>query len=265
MLSFDFLLLGLLLSLSFGLKEAPATCDRTNTPIAILLVVTILFGFELFSVVRWWNEQREGRAPPPVSQCLNMLLAWSGELLMLRKVLCHLVVYVATVLTLLEAGGEHTEDGAGDENLWSLLGVAVLLQLSFVITTVLMPMKKLGVFALLVEKWLITDVKVWLIFLLLQMSNFYFALYIVYPRAGTADLSLSPRFNSWWQALYTMLEMAISSQRELPDLYDPIVRQELVSGTGPRARTRPRRRALRIARATAAAARALCRRWTTPS
>ena len=66
-----------------------------------------------------------------------------------------------------------------------------------------------------------------LTFLLLQALNIYASLYVVYPRAGTAELEVAPQFNRWWKGLQAMLQLAVENTRRVIDqeqeINDPLL------------------------------------------
>ena len=204
--------LACLLVLGFGLKEHPSSCDRRATPALLLGATVALAGIECLGMRRWWaQQQREGR---------QGLLPWMREFIVWARANGKSATYVRLVLlsivavvTLQGARSIHLADGAGDEALWFLAGVASLTQFTSVIATICLPMRQMGVFAISVERVLLTDVRMFLTFLLLQALNLFAALYLVYPRAGTSELSLFPQFNSAAHALYAMLYFAIDRKR----------------------------------------------------
>ncbi len=213
-LGLDGLLLGLLLVLGFSLKEDPVGCDRFVTPTLILATAGVLFTFELLGFCRWWRQQREGGGRLiPCSIMLAEFVRWCRANDMVANLVREGVVFTVGVVTLGNADNAHNKDGTGDEVLWFLTSIASLVQFSEFISECFVPFHQMGVFALSVERVMLTDVRMFLSFLLLQACNLFAALYLAYPRAGSAKLSILPQFNSPWEAFYATLYFALDRKR----------------------------------------------------
>lgn len=73
------------------------------------------------------------------------------------------------ILTLINAYAPHYKDGTGDETLWFLISIASLVHCTVTINETFIPMHQMGVFAMSVQRVMLTDVRIFLTFLLLQV------------------------------------------------------------------------------------------------
>ena len=98
-------------------------------------------------------------------------------------------------------------DETGDY-IWLCLGFAVFWQMFFVMNTLLMPFKKLGILVLTVNRMLKDDITVFMIPFVIIMMSFYTLLYTIYPRAGDTLLPQAPAFNDWSSGLESLIKLA---------------------------------------------------------
>ena len=75
---------------------------------------------------------------------------------MLRKIFCYLIALVACILLVVQQ--EQSETGDGDELIWAFNGLSVFLQLTFFVRALSIPSQTFGVFALTIERMLLSDV-----------------------------------------------------------------------------------------------------------
>jgi hypothetical protein len=70
----------------------------------------------------------------------------------------------------------------------------------------------MGIFALVVEKLLATDVRTFLTFFLLYLCIFWSSLFVFYPRAGVGEISMVPEFNGILTSFEAMINLGIASK-----------------------------------------------------
>jgi len=147
----------------------------------------------------------------------------------------HDAVYNSTARRSLRAGGVVTSAGVaattlfsggslmhvpemvyvGDEKdetgvLWLFLFAAIFLMMPYFVYKLFTPYEKLNIFMLSVVKMLQRDLMVFLLLFGFFMIDFYFALYVLYPRAGLVYMPQVTTFNTWYTALRSLFELAFT-------------------------------------------------------
>lgn len=254
----DVVFLALSIRQGLTLKASPATCDRHTLPLLLILLSVLMATFEIFAIVEWIRGRRFSHSS---WRAIGWRLKrWMGDLHLYRRLAGIGFVFASTLFTLLSrdhhglgAGADgddgvspagtaegapsgalpphspHPADGAGDEIAWACLSIGIYLHFSFFIHVLSVPYARLGIFTLVVERLLLTDVPTFLTFFLLYLLNFAIALYLSYPRAGTLSLPFVDDFNDPIRAAKRMFEMGFMGktfQISLPQL-------ETAAATGP--------------------------------
>ena len=158
-----------------------------------------------------------------------------GDLMMYRRLAGICCSATGCILVLSRRDETHQPDGAGDEAVWTCLGVGMLLHMSFFIHMISVPFARLGIFTLVVERILTSDVPTFLTFFSFYLFNFACSMYAVYPRAGSATLSYVAAFNDPISAGKLMLEVGYLQSRfpiEYP-MGELQLKRELVDATEP--------------------------------
>ena len=96
------------------------------------------------------------------------------ELQMVRRFLCTIFQIVGCALLLAHRHSEHPSDGLGtaDEVVWSCLALSFYFHARYCVVILCVPSKHLGVFSLVVERLLATDIPLFLTFFVLYLVNF---------------------------------------------------------------------------------------------
>jgi len=105
---------------------------------------------------------------------------------------------------------EPQPDGSGDEIAWGLLSLAIFIEFMFFISVIFVTSPRMGIFALIVERLLFTDVREFLTFFFLYLTCFWATMFVTYPRAGVGQLLLVPPFNSMRDSFEAMLNVGIA-------------------------------------------------------
>jgi len=102
--------------------------------------------------------------------------------------------------------------------LWALQSVALLLMSVHAMSLSFMPAKRLSVLFNTIQRMFFGDIVlffgVWLGF----VTAFYFALFVLYPRSGAAILPHVQTFNSWYTALFALIDLSFIGEKVEFDL-----------------------------------------------
>jgi len=91
---------------------------------------------------------------------------------------------------------------------WPLLACGVLARSYLINKALYIPIESLNVFLISVSKILVDDVAKFLIVFLTFIISFFFAMYIVYPRAnGFLDVPFVDEFNTWYEAVWSLFQL----------------------------------------------------------
>ena len=192
----DLVSLSLLLSLGLALKEAPLRADRLLHPLLGAVACAGMMLYEVQKALLWYRDK--GTLPG------------GGQP---RKIGMHALSVLACASVLVRTTPP-AADGAGDEVSWALLSLAIYLEFSHFISVIFVAMdQRYGIFALVVERLLATDVQVFLTFFFLYLMCFWAALYLNYPRAGVGYLSVVPQFNSMRDSFEAMVGLGTAGIR----------------------------------------------------
>jgi len=204
--AFDTLTLALLILMGFWIKEAPVHASRFVLPLATLVLLLLRVSFEVLKI-GCGVVRHKGLSPN--NRYKNTMLAIS------------MLACVAVLLN------PHAPDsaGTGDAWLWSLLSLATFLESFHVINSFFVPYQNMGMFALVVQKLLATDVQTFLVFFFLYLTSFWSSMYINYPRAGEGSLALVPEFNGAVKSFEAMVNLGIAGKKFDIDFWMPEVAQ----------------------------------------
>ena len=111
----------------------------------------------------------------------------------------------------------------GDESevqglLWLSLFAAMSFMMPYVGFKCFTPFEKLNIFFFSVVKMLKRDLAVFLVLFAFFMLDFYFGLYVLYPRAGVVYMPQVDPFNNWYNAFRSLLELAFTGSPALINL-----------------------------------------------
>ena len=93
---------------------------------------------------------------------------------------------------------------------WFMLGMSNILMLPYVASMLFTPFETLNVFMLSVVRMLKRDLMVFMVLFGLFMMTFYITLYTMYPRAGDVYIPHVMKFNAWYTAIQSLLELAFT-------------------------------------------------------
>ena len=220
----DLAFLGLQIAHSLDLKGDPAACDRHVLPLSLLLLSLLIASFEAITVVEWVRGRRFSHSSWRAIS--KRLAGWAADLHLYRRLTAVAFCVTSTLHTLLTRDAPHPADGAGDEVAWGCLAIGIYFHFSFFIHVLSVPFKRLGIFTLVVERLLLTDVPVFLFFFSMYLLNFAAALYTSYPRAGALQLPFVEEFNDPLEALKAMLELGIMGKTFSIDFGGPVARSQ---------------------------------------
>ena len=102
--------------------------------------------------------------------------------------------------------------------LWLTLFGATFMMMMYLAFKLFTPFERLNIFMLSVVKMLQRDLMVFLVLFGFFMLDFYFALFILYPRAGNVFMPQVTPFNSWYNALRSLFELAFTGSPAMIDL-----------------------------------------------
>jgi hypothetical protein len=250
----DGVVLMLLIGMAFVLKETP---ERQNDikPLAVVLLalMVILVEEELRTTYLWWkNNEGEGDSKIAFKTMLReaitfmrmhnvIVLFWSY---LFTTVSC-ITVLTCSIATLPSGyvdasgslgrrlkGGEVIASTSsatagmylvGDTDLapgllWFTLSMAIFLMMPYFAFTSFTPFEKLNIFMLSVVKMLKRDLMVFLILFCFFMADFYFTLYILYPRSGSVYLPQVLPFNRARNGIRSLFELAFTGSPSVIDL-----------------------------------------------
>ena len=119
--------------------------------------------------------------------------------------------------------GYQTQVQVGDEGevsgaLWLFLSAAIFTMMPYCAFKIFTPFEKLNIFQLSVSKMLKRDLILFIVIFGVFMAQFYFSLYILYPRAGAVFLPQVLAFNNWYDALKGLIELAFTGSPSPVDL-----------------------------------------------
>ena len=102
--------------------------------------------------------------------------------------------------------------------LWLTLAASIFMMFPYCALTAFTPFEKLNIFMLSMVKMMKRDLMVFLILFLFFMADFYFALYILYPRAGNAYMPQVLPFNRWYNGIRSLFELAFTGSPSVINL-----------------------------------------------
>jgi len=111
-------------------------------------------------------------------------------------------------------GDEYEVNGA----LWLCLFVAVFLMTPYCGFKIFTPFERLNIFMISVVKMLKRDLMIFMVLYIFFMLEFFFALYILYPRAGDVMLPQVRPFNTWYGSILSLFELAFTGSPSMIDL-----------------------------------------------
>ena len=107
--------------------------------------------------------------------------------------------------------------------LWLLQGLALLLLIFYLASTVFQPFEGLSILINTIRAMVLNDVGQFLIVFLWLFVGFYLALYIIYPRSGQNSLPYVPTFNGPVEAAFNLLSLStLGEQVEFFPLIDAL-------------------------------------------
>ena len=187
--------LSMLLVVAFWLKLDPVGCDRYLIPLGAICALSLQIFYELLKL--GCNVKRSSRMnSTPVT-----------------KLLTHSISGVACLSVLVGTTHEPDEAGRGDEAAWALLSVAIFAEFIAFISVVFMEFRNLGVFAIVVERLLVHDVRIFLSYFLLYLLCFWASLFVNYPRAGSGILELVPEFNGVFSSFMAVVNLGLTGAK----------------------------------------------------
>jgi hypothetical protein len=234
----------LLIGMAFALKEAPSRQnDMKPIAVTILVLMAILVEEELRTTYLWWqNNAGEGDAKIAFRTMMNNALRFME----MHNVTVLFVAYFFTAISCILVitfdisslpdvhfnssavlkGDDASVSGmylVGDRNeapgvLWLTLSMAIFLMMPYVAFTSFTPFEKLNIFMLSVGKMLKRDLFVFLVLFSFFMADFYFALYILYPRSGSAYLPQVMPMNKAKNGIRSLFELAFTGSPSVIDL-----------------------------------------------
>jgi len=125
-----------------------------------------------------------------------------------RKISAHALSVLACMSVLFNTHAP-SADGQGDEISWGLISVALFVEMMLFISVIFVT-SKMGIFALVVERLIVTDVRDFLTFFFLYLTCFWATMFVNYPRAGVSEVSLVPPFNNLRDSFEAMLNVGIA-------------------------------------------------------
>lgn len=186
-----------------------------------LLAVRMWLKEALADVVLSWASARS---------LASKMWHWARGARVERRMLALSLNICACTLFLLDRG---EDDRSEDDAERAMLAVALFLNAMSVLGITCLPFQRLGVFALVVDNLISTDLPVFLLFLSGYTVAFYVALYVAYPihpedQFGSGDaarLAVAPDFNDPWTAAKAMVDLSFAGKKlgmnmiDLPDLH----------------------------------------------
>ena len=137
------------------------------------------------------------------------------ELQMARRGTSVIFQVVACGLILAHRHEVHTPDGIGtaDEIIWPCLAISFYFHARCCVVFFSVPFRTFGIFSLVVERLMMTDVPLFLTFFLLYLANFTGTLFLLYPRAGTGTLPYAADFNDPRTAVKSMVQFGFAGSK----------------------------------------------------
>ena len=102
--------------------------------------------------------------------------------------------------------------------LWLVMGFANFTMFQYFTIKLFAPFESLNIFLLSVGKMLKRDLVIFMLLFGFFMANFYFTLYVMYPRSGDTYLPQVMPFNSWYSALRALIELAFTGSASAVNL-----------------------------------------------
>lgn len=189
----DVLSLCLAIGLGLALKESPLTASRNVLPYAAATAAAVQLMYDALQI-SLWQQAHDGESP--------------GSQLWRR--LSVRILSVLSALSITWRPHTPTADGDGDEIAWALLSVTVFLQFNVLISITFVPYQSMGIFALVIDKLLRRDVRIFLAYFFMYLLCFWTVMYINYPRAGSGELAIVPEFNNMFDSFEAMLNLVMA-------------------------------------------------------
>jgi len=186
----DLLSLALLFGLGISLKERPLEADRLLLPVLGGIACACQLLYEVINAALWYRDKMH--IPPAAA----------------RKISAHALSVLACMSVLFNTHAP-SADGQGDEISWGLISVALFVEMMLFISVIFVT-SKMGIFALVVERLIVTDVRDFLTFFFLYLTCFWATMFVNYPRAGVSEVSLVPPFNNLRDSFEAMLNVGIA-------------------------------------------------------
>lgn len=240
----DGVILLLLIGMAFALKEMPQRQNEMK-PVAgtILGLMAILVEEELRTTYLWWKNN-EGEGDSKVA--FRTMMKDAIKFMELHNVTTLLYSYLFTTISCIVVltcdissipdvhfnsstavkGPDSSTAGmyyVGDRDfapglLWLTLSMAIFLMMPYFAFTSFTPFEKLNIFMLSVGKMLKRDLIVFLVLFSFFMADFYFALYILYPRSGAVFLPQVLPMNKAKNGIRSLFELAFTGSPSVIDL-----------------------------------------------
>jgi len=96
--------------------------------------------------------------------------------------------------------------------MWLLLSTAILCNMGYLSTVLFASFEKMSVFMLSVAQMFKDDLFVFILLFSYFMVAFFSAMWVLYPRAGDAEIAIAPQFNEWYEALRAHIEVPMIGQ-----------------------------------------------------
>ena len=145
------------------------------------------------TLLAWIRERIGARSTPRA--ILRRLLPFMNELQMVRRGLTTIFQLVGCALLLSHRDDAHRADGVADEAVWPCLAISFYFHARYCVCHLCVPSKRFGIFSLVVERLMTSEVPLFLTFFVLYLLNFTCTLFLVYPRAGNGTLPFANGFN----------------------------------------------------------------------
>ena len=183
--------------------------DRTWwLPYWVMTGAAIQVGLDTVATLSWLSEN-DGIRGLCLKRTRLQLFSWMRR----NGLPQNFIVFAATITSCVIAIAKGDDEGKLKVIQRILLAFAVYLDVIGLMGNIFLPFQRLGVFQLVVDQLLATDLPTFMIFLWGYAFTFVSTLYIAYPADHGIELDVSPAFNHPLTAVKAMIDLSITGEK----------------------------------------------------